>query len=208
MPDPEHDIDLTAADSVGRLVARARRVADLSQRELAARVGVSGTAISRLESGAGLPSLPLLAAILKTAGLRLRVTDENDEAVVPVPATIIRDNGGRRFPAHLDVAPPDEIPAWARRSPRYDRARPPGWYHHRAERDRLLALQPEVARQGNHPTRAELADREQRRHRRPSPSLRLAPLTITCTCPDACYDDDEVVGCLPTCSCQCEPPLS
>jgi HTH-type transcriptional regulator/antitoxin HipB len=201
------DLDLASADAVGRLVARARRVADLSQRDLASRLGVSHTTIGRVESGAGFPSLPLLHGILAAAGLRLRVIGGDDAAVAPIPATTVRDNAGRRFPAHLDVAPPDEVPTWVNQWPRYDRQRPPAWHHHREERDRLLAERPCAARQADHPTEEQLAERDRLR-RGPQPTVRPLPVEIECTCPDACFDDDEVVGCLTDCSCQCEPPLA
>jgi HTH-type transcriptional regulator/antitoxin HipB len=203
----QDDLDIASADDVGRLVARARRMADLSQRELAARLRVSRTAISRLESGAGLPSLPLLRAILAMAGLRVRIVDESDDPVVPIPSTTVRDNAGRRFPAHLDVVPPDEVPAWARESPRYDRPRPPAWHHRRTERDRLSALKPSSGRQVDHPTQEQLDERERLR-RGPQPEVRPAPVELVCSCPDVCFDDDEVVGCLPDCPCQCEPPAA
>jgi HTH-type transcriptional regulator/antitoxin HipB len=205
MGNTDHDIDLGDADAVGRLVARARRVADLSQRDLATRVGVSPATVARLESGAGLPRLPLLAAILRAAGLRLRVIAGDEAPVAPIPATTVRDNAGRRFPAHLDVAPPDEVPAWAREAPRYDRPKPPAWHHRRAERDRISALKPAAGRQVDHPTQEQLEERERLR-RGPQPIVSPTPVEIVCTCPDACFDDDEVIGCLPECPCQCEPP--
>lgn len=202
----DSDIDLTAADVVGRLVARARRIADLSQRDLAARVGASPGTIARVESGAGLPSLQLFAAIMATAQLRVRIIGADDEDVRPIPVSTARDNAGRRFPAHLDVAPPDQIPSWATRGPRYDRQPPQAWYHQRAERDRLSARCVEVPRPHDHPTSEELAERRwQRIHARPGTGVAMPE--IVCTCPDACYDDDdEVIGCLPDCPCQCEPP--
>lgn len=208
MASAEHDIDLADAASVGRLVARARRLADLSQRDLAARIGVSSGAIARLEAGTGHPSLPLLAAILTAARLPLRIVGDDDTVVGPFPATAVRDNGGRRFPAHLDVAPPDEVPFWATRGPRYDRAAPRGWYQQRQERDRLFSLKSSGSRPVDHPTQEQLAERERLR-RGPQPVVRPAPAAeIVCVCPDVCFDDDEVIGCLPGCPCQCEPSLS
>lgn len=100
-------------------------MADSSQRDLASPLGVSHTTIGRLECGAGFPSLPLLHAILTAAGLRLRVIDDDDAAVAPFPTKTVHDSAGRRFPAHLDVAPPDEVSAWVNQWPRYDRQRPP-----------------------------------------------------------------------------------
>jgi hypothetical protein len=65
----------------------------------------------------------------------------------------VRDNGARRFPAHLDVQPPDELPPGVIASPRYDREPAKAWYHRRAERDRLRAS---GQRAGDHPTEPEL----------------------------------------------------
>lgn len=48
------------AITIGRLLARRRREAGLTQAEVAARMGTSQAAISRLESGQAMPSLPLL----------------------------------------------------------------------------------------------------------------------------------------------------
>jgi HTH-type transcriptional regulator/antitoxin HipB len=198
-------IDFGDPDTVGRLVARARRVADLSQRDLAQRVGVSQAGISRLESGRGLPSLGLLNVILRASGLRLLVVDQDGSSLGPIPASTVRDHAERRFPAHLDVEPPDLVPTQVRDNPRYDRQPPRAWFHHRRERDRLAGLRPESTRQQDHPTTGDLELRLRLR-RGPQPTVRPLPLVIECTCADACYDDDVIVGCLPDCDCQCEPP--
>jgi HTH-type transcriptional regulator/antitoxin HipB len=200
-------IDFGDPDAVGRLVARTRRVADLSQRDLAQRLGVSQAGISRLESGRGLPSLGLLNAILRTAGLRLLVVDQDGSRLSPIPASTVRDHAERRFPAHLDVEPPDMVPTQVRDNPRYDRQPPRAWFHRRRERDRLAGLRPQSKRQEDHPTTEDLEQRLRLR-RGPQPVVRPQPLVIQCECPDACYDDDVVVGCLPDCDCQCEPRLT
>src|SRR6478609_9503258 len=145
------------SDEVARYVVRARRLADLSQRDLAARVGVAPSTIGRYETGAAAPSLLLFEAILDLASLRLTVVDGDGNEVFPVPIDTVRDNQGRRFPAHLDVAPPDEVPyeRWA--FPRYDRPEARGWFRHRAARDERAEAAPRRGRPTDHPTEAALA---------------------------------------------------
>jgi hypothetical protein len=223
---------------VARMVMRVRRLADLSQRDLAARVGLSPSTIARIETGQGAVSVGLFGRLLAVAGLRLLVCSadedpaherepahhgagshrpgpgegpgpgsgsdpERGERVWPVPADGVRDNGGRRFPAHLDVDPPDEVPALRRLMPRYDRPPAKGWYRHRPERDRRRQREGTPA---DHPTAAELRARQARRREN---EIRLramlaaaAPPAPECTCPDGCH---EVAACEPRCPCQCEP---
>src|SRR6478735_4548464 len=56
---------------VARLVMRVRRMADLSQRDLAARLGTSPSTVARIETGGCAVSVSLLGRILRLAGLRL-----------------------------------------------------------------------------------------------------------------------------------------
>ncbi|MCU1538874.1 MAG: helix-turn-helix domain protein [Humibacillus sp.] len=192
--------DLSDPATVGRLVVRARRVGDLSQRELAMRVGVAPATVARLESGVGLPSLSLLVRILAAAGLHLGALDAKGAAVEPVAVDLVRDNQGRRFPAHLDVAAPDEVPRERWQSPRYDRARAQGWYHLREERDIARAAAP-VLGERDHPTGEQLRRRERLiRGRQPRVDAPPRP-EIECACPDVCFER----ACVPECACQCEP---
>ena len=200
MTEDMRDAEWSSTGVLGRYVLRVRRMADLSQRDLAEAVGVSRGTIARIESGKGHVSPPLLAAILRIAGLRIAVVDEAGREVEPVPSDTVRDNGGRRFPAHLDVAPPDLEPRERLYSPRYDRPEARAWYHLRAERDRQRAKAPVVAGQ-DHPTLAELAQRR-RLMRGRQPRVDPVPMPfIECLCPDACYLAPK---CLPRCLCQCE----
>lgn len=184
-------------------IVRVRRLADLSQREAAARLEISAAGIARLESGTRAPQLGLLRRILRLAGLRLAVVDAAGREVDPVSAVTARDNADRRFPAHLDVQPPDQIPSEALRGPRYDRPPVRAWYHQRAERDRMRA----VSQRGNpdpppdHPTTTELAERV-RLMRGRQPRVAPPPLEVRCDCEDPCYLSR---CCLPSCPCQCEP---
>jgi transcriptional regulator with XRE-family HTH domain len=188
---------------VGRFVVRVRRRADLSQRDLAARLAVSPSTIARIESGDGLPSLSLLSRLLAVGGLRLAVVDADGAEVLPVSADAVRDNRGRRFPAHLDVAPPDEVPSERALFPRYDRPAARGWFRHRAERDRLAEGAPWRVRPTDHPTNDELA-RRRRLMRGRQPRVDAPPVAyVDCPCLDACFE----ALCVPACPCQCEPEL-
>lgn len=195
--------DLSDPDVVGRLVVRARRRADLSQRDLGARVGVAASSIARVESGKGLPSVRVLTRILETCGLRLAAVDGDGQEVHPAPEGLVRDNAGRRFPAHLDVDPPDQLPYEAIYKPRRDRPPAKGWFHHRAERDRVASQSPERMRQPDHPTLAELALRR-RLMRGRQPLVQPAPAEIDCRCLDECFE----LTCIGPCPCQCEPTHS
>jgi HTH-type transcriptional regulator/antitoxin HipB len=192
---------LTNPEQVGRISARVRRLADLSQRELAARVGLSPASVARVESGSGLPSLTTLCRIVEVAGLRLAVLDAAGHEVVPVPDDTVRDNQGRRFPAHLDVAPPDEVPyeRWA--YPRYDRPAARGWYHLRPARDRDAADEA-GRRPDEHPTERELEMRS-RLMAGPQPTVSPPPgVELACQCLDECFE----TWCVDACPCRCEPP--
>jgi transcriptional regulator with XRE-family HTH domain len=94
------------ADTVSAHLRMVRRIADLSQRELAARSGVPLMTISRIESGQTRdPRLSTLTRLVEAAGCRLAILDalDRDKEVGPLPdRRTLRDVRGRRFPAHLD----------------------------------------------------------------------------------------------------------
>ena len=175
-------------------VARVRRLANLSQRELADRLGVGPATVGRWERG-GSMAVDALTRVLRLAGLRLQVVDEEGDVVPPFSADAVRDNAGRRFPAHLDVVAPDQRPLNRGAGARYDRPEPQGWYALRATRD--AAPRTEAERPADHPTMAQLAELAARRRTR---TLVLAPLA-ECACPDSCF---EQPACAAGCSCQCE----
>lgn len=83
------------------VLRRARRRADLSQRQLAELVGVSASMIGRAETG-GRVSLDLLERSLAGAGLRLLVVDATGTPVTGMRSDGVRDGAHRRLPAHLD----------------------------------------------------------------------------------------------------------
>ena len=189
----------------GGHVARVRRLADLSQRELAEEAGVGQATIARWESGGPSITVAMLDRILRVAGLRLEVVDESGQTVRPMNPGAVRDNAGRRFPAHLDVAPPELMPSNRGAGRRYDRPDPQGWYALRRTRDHELAAG--EARPADHPTVSEFAER--RNARRATRASRSSRPTDTdrlpsCTCADDCTDHP---ACPPSCRCQCEPPL-
>ncbi|MFT4210296.1 MAG: helix-turn-helix domain-containing protein [Microbacterium sp.] len=120
---------------VSGYVRRARRQADLSQRELATAVGVSQSAISRIEQG-GAVEVTTFAQILATAGLRIAVVDPHGQDTSPMPADVFHDRAGRRMPAHLDVHAPPELPTIRMLLRSADAGRRV-WYHRRRDRDLL-----------------------------------------------------------------------
>jgi HTH-type transcriptional regulator/antitoxin HipB len=194
-----------AFDTGGHL-ARVRRLTDLSQRALADVVGVGQASIARWESGGTSITVAMLARILALAGLRLEVVDDDGEIAVPVPADAVRDNAGRRFPAHLDVAPPESRPANRGAGPRYDRAEANGWYGLRSTRDRSAAAG--LERPSDHPTVRQLTERSvAQRAARKARAARWGASTTAgpvpeCTCQDVCFGQP---ACPETCGCRCEP---
>ncbi|MFC3503940.1 GNAT family N-acetyltransferase [Micromonospora krabiensis] len=111
---------------VGGVLRALRRGADLSQRELADRAGVPQATVARIESGrARYPKLATVERLVRAAGgsLVIGVPDAPTadaeptpspipplSPVTPVPHDDLRDDAGRRYPAHLDV--------WEVREPR------------------------------------------------------------------------------------------
>lgn len=196
---------------VARYVVRARRRADLSQRELAARLGMSQTAVCRLESADAGLDVARFAQILAMGGLRLVVEDDNGEAVTPVAEDTLRDNQGRRFPAHLDVGPPDVLTREQISSPRYDRPALKGNYHLRGQRDRIRSGAPRTRSEAiaiglpdetsDHPTVSGLDERRRLMRGRQPRVDPPPPPWIECHCPLACYEG----ACLDQCPCLCEP---
>ena len=196
--------------NVDRYVVRARRIADLSQRELAERLGVSRAVVARIETGQTIPTTELLARIMDIAGVRLAVVDGDGVPVDPVPADVARDNAGRRYPAHLDVNPVEMASATYRWRPRPERRTPKAWFQLRAERDRRRAALDVVE---DHPTVADLAayrrllfeERTARMRAQAAARMAAAPPLPDCSCDLAC---EESGPCVPGCGCQCEPAVS
>jgi HTH-type transcriptional regulator/antitoxin HipB len=84
-------------------VRRVRRILDVSQRELAAMLHVSQSAVARWETGRTSPRLSVFWAMLDLARLRLEVRDQGGAEVIPMRDDGARDRAGRRYPAHVDI---------------------------------------------------------------------------------------------------------
>lgn len=85
------------------LVRRIRRAAELSQRDLADRIGVSRSAVGRWETGETSPTIAVLEQMAALAGLRVVLLDGDDHPVPPMREDRVLDRAGRRPPAHADV---------------------------------------------------------------------------------------------------------
>ena len=86
------------------LVRRVRRILDVSQRGLAALIGVSQSVVARWETGRTSPRVAALQQLMRLAGLAGAVHDQDSgEQVEPMRDDGARDRGGRRYPAHVDL---------------------------------------------------------------------------------------------------------
>lgn len=86
------------------LVRRVRRILDVSQRALAALVGVSQSVVARWETGRTSPRVSRVQQLLRLAGLVGTVHDvTTGEEVEPMRDDGARDRGGWRYPAHVDL---------------------------------------------------------------------------------------------------------
>ncbi|WP_406833115.1 helix-turn-helix transcriptional regulator [Pedococcus sp. KACC 23699] len=164
-------------------MVRARRRARLSQREMAEELGVARSTLASYERGSRRVPEGAFAAALAVGGLRLAVLDEEGREIEPFPSDAVRDNAGRRFPAHLEVQPPDKLPREALRAPRYDREAPRAWYHLRGSDE--VSLDDLGGR--DHPTDHELALRL-RRLRTAGAVRRMLALPDE---PDACSGEGD-----------------
>lgn len=91
------------------LVRRIRRILDVSQRGLAAILGISQSQVARWETRRTSPRADVLAELLRLAKLRVSLHDEETgEAVEPMRDDGARDRARRRFPAHVDL----EVTGW------------------------------------------------------------------------------------------------
>jgi len=199
------------------ILRRIRRTADLSQRELAERLGVSKSAVAAAEDGTRGLDARTLASAARLARLRLALVDEEGREVSSMTGDAVRDHAGRRFPAHLDTRYGDED--WWHGDERYSREQP--WYTFdrvRDTRDFWRGRQGtpddhQVPRPGGSPAerraarqreawvrREEAAQRRRDEHRGPEPGV------WTCTCPPLCaeLDTGERPRHAPDCGCLCD----
>ena len=96
----------TLRTEISVVIRSARAERAVSQRELAAAVGVSQSTVSRLESGSPDVSLGAAVRVLTTLGQRLKVAGPIGRPALPAPrlranGEHVRDGAGRRLPAHL-----------------------------------------------------------------------------------------------------------
>jgi HTH-type transcriptional regulator/antitoxin HipB len=68
-----------AAYEVGRMIRELREARQLSQRELAERMGTTQSVIGRLEAGGSKPTLVTLERVAQALGLRLEVRFQDEE---------------------------------------------------------------------------------------------------------------------------------
>jgi len=198
------DLPATPFDVSGAM-RRIRRLADLSQRELADRLAVSKSLIAAAESGAGGLDTRVLARAAALAGLRLSLLDGAGNQIDGMSPDAARDLSGRRFPAHLDTLHSDD--RWWRYEHRFDRPRP--WFTFdrvREGRDagRRTGGTPEdhhVARPGDSPQeRKEQRRREARRRAEEGRRRRLQAAGwqrwdgFVCSCPARCDELDDWSG--------------
>ncbi len=108
-------------DEISGLIRRVRRLAKLSQRELAHDLGVSQSAVAKWETGRTSPSARMLRRVLDVAKLRLVAVRQDGQPqgsqrlgggrdgelvgdlVKPMKVVAARDAAGRRYPAHTFV---------------------------------------------------------------------------------------------------------
>jgi transcriptional regulator with XRE-family HTH domain len=116
------------AGTLPGLIRKVRRLADLSQRELARAARLSPSTVARIESGALVPSLHTLLRLLAAARLVLVVSDQHGLVIQPMRLwDDTRDGAERHFPAHLDlILDPRAGDWWA---DVYGLARPPETFH-------------------------------------------------------------------------------
>lgn len=191
------------------LIRRVRRVCDLSQADLALRLGVAQSTVARWETGAVEPSLSMFRRVLALADCDLQVRDADQVEVAPMRADAVRGADGRRCPAHLDVvlfrsAPP----AQSRHVDRHWCV--PG----RVGRD-WRRREREGAVPGDHPFACEVAAYVEelrlrgevgvRQQRRWMAAQRLARGEVepVCGCVDECFVE---AYCVSACECRCDWP--
>jgi HTH-type transcriptional regulator/antitoxin HipB len=193
---------------------RARRSADLSQRELAEACGVSVSVISHAEAGRRGMTVELLARVAAVAGLRLALLDGDGHEVAGMADGAIRDAAGRRFPAHLDTRHGDQ--EWWHGDERYSRAQP--WYTYDRvrewrdlRRERLGTPEDhQLPRPDDSPAdRAAARRREHARAREEELQRRREAGTLpelpewTCECPPGCDAAREVLADVHVADCRC-----
>jgi transcriptional regulator with XRE-family HTH domain len=184
---------------------RIRRLADLSQRELAEACGISQSSVAKAEAGRRGLTIDVLVRLAALAGLRLALLDPAGREVSPMAADAVRDGADRRFPAHLDTRFGDED--WWHGPERYSRVQPRYTFDRlRLTRDhwRNRAGTPEdhqLPQPGDSPSerraarqRAARLRNEEDRRRRLAARIGRPDVEWDCTCPPGCDALDDWSG--------------
>jgi transcriptional regulator with XRE-family HTH domain len=205
--------------SLPGLLRRVRRIADLSQRELALAVGISPSAVGSAESGSRDLPLSVVARIAGLAALRLSLVDGDGREIAGMAENSVRDAAGRRLPAHLDPRCSDE--RWWHGPDRKYRTQP--WYTFDRRRDVRDGNRERVGTSDDHQLpqpgdapeqRAEerrrarwAAEREERERRFLAGELAGVREAFFCSCPAECDQLDDRSG-TPVhadgCRCHCD----
>jgi transcriptional regulator with XRE-family HTH domain len=184
---------------------RIRRLADLSQRQLAEAAGMSKSAVAAAEAGTRDLAATQLARAAALAGLRLTLLDRDGREVVGMSPDGPRDAADRRLPAHLDTLHTSDGPDWEQRQ-----SRPQPWFTFaldRVSRDRArdrdgIPADHHVPEPGDSPWERAAARRreywrrraEERERRLLAGELRGMDLGFDCTCPPRCDELDDYSG--------------
>jgi len=83
MKDPEFRLEYDALEeefALARALIEARANSELTQEQIAERMGTSRTAVARLESGRANPSLKTLKRYAEATGSKLHISFSRDEA--------------------------------------------------------------------------------------------------------------------------------
>jgi transcriptional regulator with XRE-family HTH domain len=204
--------------SLSGTLRRIRRIADMSQRELAEAAAIALSTLAAGETGARDLGASALARAAEVAGLRLALLDGDGVEVRPMDDGAVRDMGNRRFPAHLDTRYSEE--AWWHGEERYSRPEP--WYTFdrcRDIRDRYRRLDgtPEDHQRpqpGDSPAERRAARNRARRQRKAEELERARggrPVELppwVCDCPPLCAELEDWQGPprhADDCDCRCDP---
>ena len=205
--------------SLPGLLRRVRRIADLSQRELAVAVGISPSAVGSAESGARDLPLSVVARIAEVGALRLALVDAEGREIDGMAENSVRDAAGRRLPAHLDPRYGDD--RWWHGPDRKYRTQPSYTFDRSRDvrdLDRERAGTPDdhqLPRPGDSPERraaerrrARWAAKEEERERRfLAGEFAHVRESFSCTCPAECELLDDRSG-TPVhtdgCRCHCD----
>ncbi|MEU8115546.1 helix-turn-helix transcriptional regulator [Micromonospora sp. NPDC048947] len=117
MTEASDNTDEAGGADLGQALRALRRRADLSQRQLAEKSGVPQPTLARIESGRAIdPRFRTVERLVQAAGGQLAIgvpaSISGFAEPVPVPHDDMRDEAGRRYPAHLDVWPVHEPRDW------------------------------------------------------------------------------------------------